>query len=154
MKKFFKIFLILLFTLVYNCGFQPILTNTVDSFSINIENSSGSKRVNKIIGDTISSFKDSNNIYNIILISTETNNVISRTNKGDPNILEIIVDLNYTVKKNNKILFEKSTSERSTYNNISDKFELKKSKDILVKNLAENLAQDIILTISSINNDS
>ena len=154
MKKFFKIFLILLFTLVYNCGFQPILTNTVDSFSINIENSSGSKRVNKIIGDTISSFKDSNNIYNIILISTETNNVISRTNKGDPNILEIIVDLNYTVKKNYKILFEKSTSERSTYNNISDKFELKKSKDILVKNLAENLAQDIILTISSINNDS
>ncbi len=144
----------MLFTLVYNCGFQPILTNTVDSFSINIENSSGSKRVNKIIGDTISSFKDSNNIYNIILISTETNNVISRTNKGDPNILEIIVDLNYTVKKNNKILFEKSTSERSTYNNISDKFELKKSKDILVKNLAENLAQDIILTISSINNDS
>jgi outer membrane lipopolysaccharide assembly protein LptE/RlpB len=154
MKKFFKIFLILLFTLVYNCGFQPILTNTVDSFSISIENSSGSKRVNKIIGDTISSFKDSNNIYNIILISTETNNVISRTNKGDPNILEIIVDLNYTIKKNNKILFEKSTSERSTYNNISDKFELKKSKDILVKNLAENLAQDIILTISSINNDS
>jgi len=154
MKKFFKIFLILLFTLVYNCGFQPILTNTVDSFSINIENSSGSKRVNKIIGDTISSFKDSNNIYNIILISTETNNVISRTNKGDPNILEISVDLNYTIKKNNKILFEKSTSERSTYNNISDKFELKKSKDILVKNLAENLAQDIILTISSINNDS
>ena len=149
-----EIFLILLFTLVYNCGFQPILTNTVDSFSINIENSSGSKRVNKIIGDTISSFKDSNNIYNIILISTETNNVISRTNKGDPNILEIIVDLNYTVKKNNKILFEKSTSERSTYNNISDKYELKKSKDILVKNLAENLAQDIILTISSINNDS
>ena len=144
----------MLFTLVYNCGFQPILTNTVDSFSINIENSSGSKRVNKIIGDTISSFKDSNNIYNIILISTETNNVISRTNKGDPNILEIIVDLNYTVKKNNKILFEKSTSERSKYNNISDKFELKKSKDILVKNLAENLAQDIILTISSINNDS
>ena len=144
----------MLFTLVYNCGFQPILTNTVDSFSINIENSSGSKRVNKIIGDTISSFKDSNNIYNIILISTETNNVISRTNKGDPNILEIIVDLNYTIKKNNKILFEKSTSERSTYNNISDKFELKKSKDILVKNLAENLAQDIILTISSINNDS
>ena len=144
----------MLFTLVYNCGFQPILTNTVDSFSINIENSSGSKRVNKIIGDTISSFKDNNNIYNIILISTETNNVISRTNKGDPNILEIIVDLNYTVKKNNKILFEKSTSERSKYNNISDKFELKKSKDILVKNLAENLAQDIILTISSINNDS
>ena len=144
----------MLFTLVYNCGFQPILTNTVDSFSINIENSSGSKRVNKIIGDTISSFKDNNNIYNIILISTETNNVISRTNKGDPNILEIIVDLNYTIKKNNKILFEKSTSERSKYNNISDKFELKKSKDILVKNLAENLAQDIILTISSINNDS
>jgi hypothetical protein len=39
------------------------------------------------------------------LISTETNNVISRTNKGDPNILEIIVNLNYTIKKNNKILF-------------------------------------------------
>ena len=39
-------------------------------------------------------------------------------------------------------------------NNISDKFELRKSEEILIENLTENLIQEIISSISNLNNDN
>ena len=74
--------------------------------------------------------------------------------KGDPSILEIVLNLNYKVEKDNKILFDKNLVQRRKYNNISDKFELRKSEEILVQNLTENFIQEIISSISSLNNDN
>ena len=62
--------------------------------------------------------------------------------------------MNYSIKDNGKIIVNKNLTQRSTYNNIADKFELEKSEDILVENLTTNLAQNIISSTSGISNDN
>ena len=58
--------------------------------------------------------------------------------------LQIVISLNYKISEKSKILVSRSLSQKSTYNNISDKFELSKSEEILKENLIENLVSDII----------
>ena len=76
--------------------------------------------------------------------SSETKNIISKDSKGDPTILEIVISLKYKLSENGKVLVNRSLTQRSTYDNISDKFELSKSEKILRDTLVENLVSDII----------
>tara|TARA_B100000927_G_scaffold253289_1_gene218919 strand:+ start:2327 stop:2788 length:462 start_codon:yes stop_codon:yes gene_type:complete len=153
MIKILKIIFILSFLLITNCGFKPILVKSNYDFSINIKNSLGSDRVNRQITGSLENLNGSTN-YQVSLISNEQKNTISKDSKGDPSILEIILNLNYKVEKGDEILINKNLVQRSTYNNISDKFELSKSEEILVENLTENFIQEIVSSISSLKNDN
>ena len=153
MIKILKIVFILSFLLITSCGFKPILFESNYDFSINIKNSLGSDRVNRQITGSLENLNGSSN-YQVSLISNEQKNTISKDSKGDPSILEIILNLNYKVEKGNEILIDKNLVQRSTYNNISDKFELSKSEEILVQNLTENFIQEIVSSISSLKNDN
>ena len=153
MNKTVKIFLILSLLLASNCGFKPILIKTNYDFSITIKNSLGNERINNQIISGLENLNGSSN-YQVSILSNEQKNTISKDSKGDPSILEMVLNLNYKVEKDNKILFDRNLVQRSTYNNISDKFELKKSEEILVRNLTENFIQEIISSISSLNNDN
>ena len=153
MIKILKIIFILSFLLITNCGFKPILVKSNYDFSINIKNSLGSDRVNRQITGSLENLNGSTN-YQVSLISNEQKNTISKDSKGDPSILEIILNLNYKVEKGNEILVNKNLVQRTTYNNISDKFELSKSEEILVQNLTENFIQEIVSSISSLKNDN
>ena len=64
--------------------------------------------------------------------------------------MEIIINLNYKLTENSKVLVNRSVTQRSTYNNITDKFELSKSEEILKDNLVENLVSDIINSASNL----
>ena len=91
-----------------------------------------------------------NKKFKLILNSKETKNILSKDSKGDPAILELILDLNYILTENGKELVNKNLTQKSTYNNISDKFELSKSEETLKNNLVENLTADIINTASNL----
>lgn len=153
MNKIIKIFLILSLLLISNCGFKPILIKSNYDFSITVKSSSGSERVNNQIISSLENLSGSSN-YQVSILSNEQKKTISKDSKGDPSILEIVLNLNYKVEKDNKILFDEHLVQRSTYNNISDKFELSKSEEILFQNLTENFIQEIISSISSLNNDN
>ena len=153
MNKIVKIFLILSLLLTSNCGFKPIFIKSNYDFSITIKSSSGSERVNNQIIRSLDNLNGSSN-YQVSIISNEQKNTISKDSKGDPSILEIILNLNYKVEKDDEILIDKNLVQRSTYNNISDKFELRKSEEILVQNLTEKFIQEIISSILSLNNDN
>ena len=84
------------------------------------------------------------------LDSNETKNILSKDSKGDPTILEIVINLSYVITENSKVLTSRTLTQRSTYNNISDKFELSKSEEILRENLIENLVSDIINSASNL----
>ena len=154
MKKIFNIIFLFLFLNTTGCGFAPILVESNYNFSYIIEKSTGSERVNSNIDQKLRVLKGSDKIYNVTLNSKETKNILSKDSKGDPSILEIVINLDYTIKDNGKIILKKNLTKRSTYNNISDKFELEQSEDILVENLTSNLAQDIISSTSEIINDN
>ena len=154
MKRVFNIVFIFLFLITTGCGFKPILVKSNYNFSYMIEKSTGSERINSNIVEKLKALSGSKKTYSVTLNSTETKNILSKDSKGDPNILEIVIYLNYNIKDNGKIIVNKNLSQRSTYNNIADKFELEKSEDILVENLTRNLAQDIISATSEISNDN
>ena len=136
------------------CGFTPILVKSNYNFSYIIEKSTGSDRVNSNINQRLKTFKGNEKKYSIYLNSKESKNILSKDSKGDPSILEIVINLSYIIKDNEKIIVNKNLTQRSTYNNISDKFELEKSEEILVENLAMILTQDIISSTLTISNDN
>jgi len=154
MKKIFNIIFIIFFLCTTGCGFAPILVKSNYSFSYIIEKSTGSERVNSNIVEKLKTLNGNEKKYNIVLNSKETKNILSKDSKGDPSILEIIINLDYIIKDNGKIIVTKNLTQRSTYNNISDNFEMEKSEEILVENLTRDLAQDIISSTSAISNDN
>ena len=154
MKRVFNIVFISLFLITTGCGFTPILVKSNYNFSYMIEKSTGSERINSNIVEKLKALSGSGKTYSVTLNSTETKNILSKDSKGDPNILEMVINLNYSIKDNGKIIVNKNLTQRSTYNNIADKFELEKSEDILVENLTTSLAQDIISSTSEISNDN
>ena len=154
MKKIFNLILIILFLNTTGCGFTPILSSSNYNFSYVIEESSGSERVNSYINERLKNLNGKEKTYDVILNSREAKNILSKDSKGDPSILEIVINLNYIIKDNEKVLINKILTQRSTYNNISDKFELEKSEEILVENLTRDLAQNIISSTSAISNDN
>ena len=154
MKKVLNIILILLFLTTTGCGFTPILVKSNYNFSYVIEKSTGSERVNSNIKEKLEALDAGEKKYDIVLNSKETKKILSKDGKGDPNILEIIINLNYIIKDNGKIIVNRNLTQRSTYNNISDKFELEKSEEILIENLTHNIVQDIISSTSEISNDN
>ncbi len=143
-KAFYSVSLLILLFLLNGCGFKPILTGSDYNFSIKIDSMSGNGEINSKIENKLQLLDGTKKLFNLSLNSRETKNVLSKDSKGDPNILELVINLNYKLSTNGKILVNKSLTQRSSYNNISDKFELSKSEDILKDNLVENLVSDII----------
>ena len=143
-KAFYSVSLFILLFFLNGCGFKPILTGSDYNFLIKIDSMSGNSEINSKIEKKLNVLNGTKKSFNLSLNSRETKNVLSKDSKGDPNILELVIDLNYKLSTNGKILVNKSLTQRSSYNNISDKFELSKSEDILKDNLVENLVSDII----------
>ena len=144
-KKTFNLISLSIILLFFNgCGFKPILVGSDYNFLIQIDSMTGDSQINSKIENKLKVLNGTKKLFNLSLNSRETKNVLSKDSKGDPNILELVINLNYKLSTNGKILVNKSLTQRSSYNNISDKFELSKSEDILKDNLVENLVSDII----------
>ena len=150
-KKVFNLpFLFILLFFFNGCGFKPILLGTDYDFSIKVERSSGNKDINSKIENKLKSLNGIKKSFKVNLNSNETKNIISKDTKGDPTILEIVINLSYVITENSKVLTSRTLTQRSTYNNIPDKFELSKSEEILKENLVENLVSDIINSASNL----
>ena len=143
-KAFYSVTIFILLFFLNGCGFKPILTGSDYNFLIQIDKMSGDSQINSKIENKLKVLNGTKKLFNLSLNSRETKNVLSKDSKGDPNILELVINLNYKLSTNGKILVNKSLTQRSSYNNISDKFELSKSENILKDNLVENLVSDII----------
>lgn len=148
-KTFNLSFLLVLLTL-NGCGFKPMLAGSDYDFSIKVEKSTGNEQINSKIENKLKVLKGIKRTFNISLNSGETKNILSKDSKGDPSIMEIVISLNYKIAEKSKILVNRSISQKTTYNNISDKFELSKSEELLKDNLVENLVTDIINSASNL----
>jgi len=144
------IFVFFLFALL-SCGYKPILSYKNYDFLINADSTSGDEKINSIIVDNFNNLKGTEKEYHINLISKKKIKVISKDTKGDPVIFELIISVNYNVLRNDKLIIENNLSRKTTYNNISDKFELENYEKTIINNLATNIADKIIFSISEVN---
>ena len=149
-RKAFNLSFILVLLILNGCGFKPMLAGSDYDFSIKVEKSTGNEQINSKIENKLKVLKGIKRTFNISLNSGETKNILSKDSKGDPSIMEIVISLNYKIAEKSKILVNRSISQKTTYNNISDKFELSKSEELLKDNLVENLVTDIINSASNL----
>ena len=150
MKINLKILILFFFVFVSACGFKPIFIGNNYNFSIEINEGLGNKEVNSLIESKLKTINGKSKTFKINLDSKESKNIISKDSKGDPTILELVINLNYKLFENDKMLINKNLTEKSTYNNITDKFELSKSEEILRQNLIENFVTDITASASNL----
>lgn len=146
-KKYTVLFFLLLLS---NCAYEPILINKNYDFSIVVEKIDGDKKINSMIVNNFYNLKGKEKKYNLNLSSTKIKNVISKDSKGDPAIFELIINVNYTVKKEGEILINNKLNKKTTYNNITDKFELENYEKTIVDNLVSEISDNIMLSISNI----
>ena len=146
---FFLVFLLLL----TNCfGYKPIFSSSNINYNIkDIQNLTQDKVTNYIVRK-LKSYKSDDKKEDISLEISSTSNerVLSKDTKGDPIIFEmnIIVDVKLTLEGQNTKNFQ--FKENFSYNNRSNKFDLKLYKDNLQKNISEKITKNIILKIRSL----
>ena len=142
--KYFVIYLVLV-----SCGFQSIYVSDKSNFSFNESNALGEIKISKEIINNLDGLKKGDGEYELIIESIFKKNVSSKNKKGDPEVFDMSLDVNVTLKKDNDILRNKFR-EKLSYNNLKSKFELKQHENNLKSNLVKEISQDILIYLSSI----
>lgn len=147
-----KIKILLVFILIfYGCTYEPILATKKFDFIFEEINHDGEEIVNKIIKNKLEQRKVGSKNYSINIKSLKNKKIVSSDSKGDPTVFEISIKLNYDLIENNEVIFRDSLQKQITYNNINDKFELSKYEENILKNLSNNIGNEILISISSLN---
>ena len=152
MNKILIIFFTIL--LLNGCSYEPILSNRNYDFKINKININGDKKINEIVNNRLKKRDKGNNSFDINIETTKFKNIISSDLKGNPKILELQILLSYVVLKDSEIILKNSLKKQINYTNIDDKFELEKYEENIIKNLALNLSNEILVSISTIRYDN
>ena len=147
MKNFFKI--IFIFFFIAACGYKPILVKN-NNFSFNLLKASGDKQVSEKLEKSLKKLQDRNSNINIEIINNYKKSVISKNEKGDPEIFLISIETELIIKEGNDFKNKKIFNESLTYNNRSDKFKLKQYEKKLKTNLIDNVSYDIIIFLNSV----
>ena len=150
MNKISNYILILSLLLLTNCGYQAVLNNQNYQFSINVNKINGDQKINSLIINRLKQLEKNEKIYNLNLTSNKEKLIISKDSKGDPSIFEIKINVNYVVKKDEEILISNKINKKTTYNNITDKFELENYEKTIINNLVSEISDNIMLSISKV----
>jgi len=151
-KKFALAALFLIF--LNGCNYQPIYSSKKVKFSIGEFQSTGNKKINKLLIKKLEIYKNENldtTKYNLNIASEVNKNTSAKDKKGNPTT--------FTLKIAFKVEIENSLGEKKltvfeeyiSYENNENKFELRKYEDSIKKNMIENINEDIILYLQSLN---
>ena len=147
MIRFAKHFIICLF--LVSCGFQSIYVSDKSDFSFNKSNALGEIKISKDIISNLSGLKKDDGKYELIIETSFKKEITSKNKKGDPEVFDMSLNVNVTLKKDNDILRNRFR-EKLSYNNLKSKFELKQYENNLKSNLVQEITQDILIYLKSI----
>ena len=148
-----KIIIIISFLLLLSCGYKPIFSSSKANFSITEIKLFGDVKIGSKIKKNLNIYKSSENkniFYSLKINSNQKKSVVSKDSKGDPKIFEIQVLVNFTILENNKIKNKKNFEESFTYNNSTNKFDLKRYEENIEDNLIKKIITKITLYLYSI----
>ena len=147
MIRFAQHFIIFLF--LVSCGFQSIYVSDKSDFSFNKSDALGEIKISKDIISNLSGLKKDDGKYELIIETAFKKEITSKNKKGDPEVFDMSLNVNVTLKKDNDILRNRFR-EKLSYNNLKSKFELKQYENNLKSNLVQEITQDILIYLKSI----
>ena len=149
-----KIILLLLF-LLSSCGYEAIHSkkNSVNYiFSVSELSFVGEKTVNQKIKQKLNNYTQNKKDKDFILriSSTSKKIILAKNIAGDATSFKNTVSINIKVLMNNKFENNFIITESFNYNNISNKFNLKRYEEEIKNNLAETATDKLIFKLSNI----
>ena len=152
---FQKQIILLLLLLLSSCGYEAIYSkkNSVNyNFSVSELNFVGDRTVNLKIKEKLNNYAQAKKDKDFILriSSTSEKITLAKNTAGDATSFKNSVSINVEVLMNNKFKSNFIILESFNYNNISNKFNLKKYEDEIKNNLAETASDKLIFKLSNI----
>ena len=152
---FRKQIILLLLLLLSSCGYEAIYSkkNSVNySFSVSELNFVGDRTVNLKIKEKLNNYAQAKKDKDFILriSSTSEKITLAKNTAGDATSFKNSVSVNVEVLMNNKFKSNFIILESFNYNNISNKFNLKKYEEEIKNNLAEAALDKLIFKLSNI----
>ena len=125
---------------------------TGPNFSIYELSANGNSKLNKIINSRLNNYKGSDGAkkFSVTMETYLNKKIISKNSKGNPKTYRINLETNILIKDLNGNVKKKTFTKTVDYNNRSNKSELKKYENETSKNLAEKIADEIIIYLGSI----
>ena len=149
-----KIILLFLF-LLSSCGYEAIHSkkNSVNYiFSVSKLSLVGEKTVNLKIKEKLNNYTQNKKDKDFILTISSTSEkiVIKKNIGGDATSFKNTISINIKALMNNKFENNFIIKESFNYNNISNKFSLRRYEEEIKNNLAEAAADKLIFKLSNI----
>ena len=148
-----KNFLILIFFFITQCvGYEPIYSSKEQNFYIDTISTEINDKISRNIEKKLKPYTKKNEKQKITLKinSNKEEKILSKDNKGDPVILEIVISTNVVISYNN-ITKTLKFLERFSYTNQSNKFEFEQYKKNIEKNLTDKIFDKLIFKLRNIN---
>ena len=152
---FQKQIILLLLLLLSSCGYEAIYSkkNSVNyNFSVSELNFVGDRTVNLKIKEKLNNYTQNKKDKDFILriSSTSEKITLAKNTAGDATSFQNSVSINVEVLMNNIFKSNFIILESFNYNNISNKFNLKKYEEEIKNNLAETASDKLIFKLSNI----
>ena len=150
-----KNFLILIFFFITQCvGYEPIYSSKEQNFYIDTISTEINDKISRNIEKKLKPYTRKNEKQKITLKinSNKEEKILSKDNKGDPVILEIVISTNVVISYNN-ITKTLKFLERFSYTNQSNKFEFEQYKKNIEKNLTDKIFDKLIFKLRNINDN-
>ena len=147
--------IILLLFLLSSCGYEAIHSkkNSVNyDFSVSELSFVGDRTINLKIKEKLNNYTQSKKDKDFILeVYSKSEKVILAKNvAGDATSFKNTISINVEVLMNNKFKYNFIILESFKYNDISNKFTLKKYEEEIKNNLAETATDKLIFKMSNI----
>ena len=150
-----KQIILLLLLLLSSCGYEAIYSKKNSAnydFTVSDLSFVGDKVVNLKIKEKLNNYAQAKKDKDFILriSSTSEKITLAKNTAGDTTSFKNLVSINVEVLMNNKFKSNFIILESFNYNNISNKFNLKKYEEEIKNNLAETAADKLIFKLSNI----
>jgi len=146
------ILLISIFFVFSSCGYSPIYSSKNSDFDIIKVEISEKNKINYQIKNNLIkiSNKESINKYKLVINSIKQKKITSKDNKGNAEILNMMINVNLKVYEKDLLISNNSFSESFSYANNSNKFDLSKYEKNIENNLINKIISDVNLHIFSL----
>ena len=152
-----KIFTILFFILLTQCGYETIYSSKNTEFYIQEISLKGDIKISRQIKNSLSLFEinenNTNEKFKVLIEAEAVKNISSKDKQGNPKTFNLIVNASITFEDEENVKNNKLFSESIIYNNDENKFSLKMYEDTLKENLTEKIIDNILLYILSISSN-
>ena len=138
---------------IWGCGYQPILNEENQKFSISQFNLEGNKRLSGLLKNNLIVVKKNKNSL-VLDIKSEKKNVVANKNQNGK-ILSYALTLNFEIKasKNKNIIYSKVFTKTQNYNAADVHSGTLNNEKKLVELMTEEMVDDILEEINNNLND-